>query len=129
MTVLAVHPDAAQLAALIEKYEHLLPKTGVREYSTSDAPRREDPTMKPTIVRTNGLRRAQLINGFAVTWTDTGAIIDGLEILWEPTKPEAQTRIGALQKQYMAAGVEAHTALAYALEALPPVFKKAYCGA
>jgi hypothetical protein len=39
MTVLAVTPDHAAIAALIERFKHVMPKSGAREYSTSDAPR------------------------------------------------------------------------------------------
>jgi hypothetical protein len=66
MTVLAVTPDAAALAALIERYQHLMPKTGAREYSTSDAPRKEEPMTRHDVLKTeyrHGCLIEHLTNG------------------------------------------------------------------
>lgn len=75
---------------------------------------------------TRPLRRAQLINGNAVTWTDTGMIINGLEIEYTPTFDEASREIGTRQRRFMLEGVEAHEALTRALAEVHPVFKRAY---
>jgi hypothetical protein len=73
------------------------------------------------------LRRARLDqHGNAITWTETGVIINDLEIIHEPTRDEASQVIGARQRKYMHAGVEAHVALAQALEEVPPVYRTAY---
>jgi hypothetical protein len=73
------------------------------------------------------LRRARLDqHGNAITWTETGVIINDLEIIHEPTRDEASREIGARQRKYMLAGVEAHAALAQALEEVHPVYRNAY---
>jgi hypothetical protein len=77
---------------------------------------------------TTSLRRAHLINGYAVTWTDTGAIIDGVEIIYAPSRDEASRQISARQRQYMLEGVETHAALIQALKNVPPVYRIAYMG-
>ena len=72
------------------------------------------------------LRRAQLIDGHAVTMTNTGMIVDGLEIIHEPTFAEANPEIPSRQKAHMFTGVEAHQALTMALKECHPVFRRAY---
>ena len=64
--------------------------------------------------------------GNAITWTDTGVIINGLEIIHEPSWEEASREIGVRQRAYMLAGVEAHAALALALEEVHPATRRAY---
>jgi signal peptide peptidase SppA len=73
------------------------------------------------------LRRAQLDrHGNAITWTDTGVIINDLEIIHEPSRDEASREVGRRQRAYMLAGMEAHEALARVLAEIPPVYRHAY---
>jgi hypothetical protein len=72
-------------------------------------------------------RRAHLDqHGNAVTFTDTGAIINGLEIIYEPTRDEASREVGARQRAHMLAGVETHEVLRTALGEVAPVYRHAY---
>jgi hypothetical protein len=72
------------------------------------------------------LRRAQLIDGNAVVWTDEGAIVNGLEIIHEPSREEASREISARQRSYMHLGVKGREALDLALREVHPATRRAY---
>jgi hypothetical protein len=73
------------------------------------------------------LRRAWLDqHGNAITWTDTGVIINDLEIIHEPTRDEASREIAARQRKYMFGGMAAREALTRVLAEIPPVYRNAY---
>jgi hypothetical protein len=73
------------------------------------------------------LRRAHLDqHGNAISWTDTGVIINDLEIVHEPSFEEANREIAARQCKHMHAGLHPRAALAQALKEVPPVFRIAY---
>ena len=97
------------------------PKTQEENTTMSDQrPNDQRPSPRPP------LRRARLIHGHAVTMTDTGMIVDDLEIIYSPSRAEASREIGARQRALIFAGVEAHEALAMALAECPPVYRIAY---
>ena len=148
MTVLAVTPDHAAIAALIERFKHVMPKSGAREYATtSDAPRREEPMTKPTIERTN--EGNLLVNGLLIErpdgwpspwtrWTmrdahgnlvvgSTEPGVPAMLVLRDPTREEADERISQRTKELQDAGMEVHEALRMALEQLP-LEAKVYVG-
>jgi len=161
--ILAVHPDAAQLAALIEKYQHLMPKSGAREYATpSDAPRQRpavhiqttrDDVLKTEYrqgcliehltngdIRVNGLL-IERPDGWPSPWTrwtmrdahgnlvvgSTEPGVPAMLVLRDPTREEADRRIGQRTKELQDAGMEVHEALRMALEQLP-IEAKVYVG-
>jgi hypothetical protein len=73
------------------------------------------------------LRRARLDQyGNAITWTDTGVIINDLEIIHEPTFDEANREVARQYQAHIRPGVEPRAALALALESVHPVYKRAY---
>jgi hypothetical protein len=129
------HPDLAELDDSYGGYSRRALPGGTRQpagqikppaavvISPTETERPNDPRPSPR----RPLRRARLDqHGNAITWTDTGVIINDLEIIHEPTFDEASREIAARQRAHMLAGVEAHEALSMALAEVHPVYKRAY---